>query len=183
MTDVADIDLDQSDEPKTKSKKPLVIGLIAAMALCGGGFYATYNGLLGAADGKSGGRATNDGGDHGGEKSDGLGKDGEHARRVLGNVAFVPLDPIMVSLPPGSSSRHLRFGGQLEVMPGQADVVTELMPRILDVLNTYLRAVEVSDLEEPASAARLRAQMLRRVQVVTGEGLVKDLLVTEFVMN
>ena len=57
------------------------------------------------------------------------------------------------------------------------------MPRILDVLNTYLRAVEVRDLEEPAALVRLRAQMLRRVQVVTGEGRVRDLLVTEFVMN
>ena len=57
------------------------------------------------------------------------------------------------------------------------------MPRVLDVLNTYLRAVEVRDLEQPSSAARLRAQMLRRVQVVTGEGRVRDLLVTEFVMN
>ena len=69
------------------------------------------------------------------------------------------------------------------MVPGKAEAVVAVMPRILDVLNTYLRAVEVSDLEEPASAARLRAQMLRRVQVVTGEGLVKDLLVTEFVMN
>ena len=50
------------------------------------------------------------------------------------------------------------------------------MPRVLDVLNTYLRAVEVRDLEEPASLARLRAQMLRRIQVVTGEGRVRDLL-------
>ena len=57
------------------------------------------------------------------------------------------------------------------------------MPRIVDVLNTYLRAVEVRDLEEPAAMARLRAQMLRRVQVVTGEGRVRDLLVTEFVLN
>ena len=57
------------------------------------------------------------------------------------------------------------------------------MPRILDVLNTYLRAVEVRDLEQPASLARLRAQMLRRVQVVTGEGRVRDLLITEFVLN
>ena len=58
-----------------------------------------------------------------------------------------------------------------------------LMPRVLDVLNTYLRAVEVRDLEEPAALARLRAQMLRRIQVVTGEGRVRDLLIAEFVLN
>ena len=57
------------------------------------------------------------------------------------------------------------------------------MPRVLDVLNSYLRAVEVSDLEDPSALVRLRAQMLRRVQIVTGEGRVRDLLVTEFVLN
>ena len=58
-----------------------------------------------------------------------------------------------------------------------------LMPRILDVLNGYLRAVEVSQLDDPTALIRLRAQMLRRVQIVTGEGRVRDLLVTEFVLN
>lgn len=176
MTDVTDIDLDPPDAPAPKSRKPLLFGLVAALVLAGGGFYATYSGMLGALGGK--------GGEHADEGKSGHGKeDGHGTAQVLGDVAFVPLDPIMVSLPPGSASRHLRFAGQLEVVPGKAEAVAAMMPRILDVLNTYLRAVEVSDLEEPASAARLRAQMLRRVQVVTGEGLVKDLLVTEFVMN
>ena len=58
-----------------------------------------------------------------------------------------------------------------------------LLPRILDVLNGYLRAVETADLENPSALVKLRAQMLRRVQIVTGEGRVRDLLVTEFVLN
>ena len=39
------------------------------------------------------------------------------AEAVLGDVAFVPMEPIMISLPPGASARHLRFTGQLEVEP------------------------------------------------------------------
>ena len=105
------------------------------------------------------------------------------APSALADVAFVAMDPIMISLPPGSEAKHLRFAGQLEVAPDRAAEVAGLMPRVLDVLNTYLRAVEVRDLEEPAALARLRAQMLRRIQVVTGEGRVRDLLVTEFVLN
>jgi flagellar FliL protein len=54
---------------------------------------------------------------------------------------------------------------------------------VLDVLNTYLRAVQARDIEDPAALARLRAQMLRRIQVVTGDGQVRDLLITEFVLN
>jgi len=57
------------------------------------------------------------------------------------------------------------------------------MPWIQDVLNTYLRAVSETDLESPAMLDRLRAQMLHRVQVVSGEGLVRDFLISEFVLN
>ena len=38
-------------------------------------------------------------------------------------------------------------------------------------------------IRHPEAEARLRAQMLRRIQVVTGEAQVRDLLVTEFVLN
>ena len=89
----------------------------------------------------------------------------------------------MVSLPPGSSARLLRFTGQLEVAPEHAAEVAAVMPRVVDVLNTFLRAVEPADLEQPSALAPLRAQMLRRIQVVTGEGRVRDLLITEFVLN
>jgi hypothetical protein len=61
--------------------------------------------------------------------------------------------------------------------------VTLLKPRILDVLNSYLRAIDTAAIEDPQAMARLRAQMLRRVQIVTGEGRVRDLLITEFVLN
>jgi flagellar FliL protein len=90
---------------------------------------------------------------------------------------------MIISIGRGGLARHLRFEAQLEVDPARASEVTTLMPRVVDVLNGYLRAVDVSDLEDPASLVRLRAQMLRRVQIVTGEGAVRDLLVMEFVVN
>jgi flagellar FliL protein len=57
------------------------------------------------------------------------------------------------------------------------------MPRVIDVLNGYLRAVEPGDFDDPAILGRLRAQMLRRVQIVTGTERVRDLLIMEFVLN
>jgi flagellar protein FliL len=157
-------------QPK-RGKKGLLFGVLGAVALGGAGFYGVYSGLLdpGKLPGLSGGDSKAAG--HGG------------AGGPLGDIAFVAMDPITISLPPGSSARHLRFAGQLEVESEQAAAVAQLMPRILDVLNTYLRAVEVRDLEQPASIPRLRAQMLRRIQVVTGEGQVRDLLITEFILN
>ena len=57
------------------------------------------------------------------------------------------------------------------------------MPRVIDVLNSYLRALEIGDIADAAALVRLRAQMLRRIQIVTGAGRVNDLLIMEFVLN
>lgn len=145
--------------------KGLLFGLVGALAMGGAGFYAVYAGLL----------------DLGGGGAEA--PQAEHAAAASSDVAFLAMDPIVISLPPGASARHLRFIGQLEVDPANQIEVTQLMPRILDVLNTYLRAVEVRDLEQPSALSRLRAQMLRRIQVVAGEGRVRDLLITEFILN
>jgi flagellar FliL protein len=168
MADATEIAEDAAPA-KPRRKLGLILGVVGALALGGGGYYAVYAGLLDPTSLLSGG------GDHHGTA--------EGAPSVLGDVAFVAMEPIMISLPHGASAHHLRFAGQLEVAPEHADEVAGLMPRVLDVLNTYLRAVEVRDLEEPAALARLRAQMLRRIQVVTGEGRVRDLLIAEFVLN
>lgn len=153
--------------PKKTGRAGLVVGLAAAVALGGGSFHAISSGLLdpsallGAKAGGHGGKGVS----------------------LPADTAFVPLEPIAISLAPGAHARLLRFSGQLEVAPESAAEVAGLMPRVVDVLNTYLRAVEVRDLEDPAALVKLRAQMLRRVQVVTGEGRVRDLLITEFVLG
>ena len=181
MADAAET-ADDAPPAKPRKKLGLILGLVGALALGGGAFYAIYAGLFDPTSLTSlvGGGGGQEGGGHGGGGGYG---EAEGGVSVLGDVAFVPMDPIMISLPPGASAKHLRFAGQLEVAPDDAAEVAGLMPRVLDVLNTYLRAVEVRDIEEPASLARLRAQMLRRIQVVTGEGRVRDLLISEFVLN
>jgi flagellar protein FliL len=150
--------------PKKRGRGVLFIGLALALLLGGAGFYATYTGMIfGAAE------------DSAGAAEDGIG--------ALPDIAFVPLDPLIISLGNGGKSQHLRFTAQLEVASGHEKEVELLKPRILDVLNGYLRAVEVAQLEDPTALIRLRAQMLRRLQIVTGEGRVRDLLITEFVLN
>lgn len=166
----------QDVAPKKKSKKPLLLALIVAVAGGGGGFYATWSGMIGGSSEKA---AQAEGG---GEPAAGHGGEGASAD-AMSNVAFVPVTPVVISLGEESSSRHLRMTAQLEVGPSFATEVAHLMPRILDILNGYLRAIEVAELEDPAALVRIRAQLLRRIQIVTGEGRVRDLLITEFVLN
>ena len=99
-------------------------------------------------------------------------------------VSFVAVEPLIINLnDPSGDNRHLRFQAQIEVPTQYEQEVITLLPRIVDVLNGYLRAVAVPELEDPAALIRLRAQMLRRLQVVAGEGRVKDVLIMEFVVN
>lgn len=146
----------------------LVLGLVFALVGGAGGFYAVYSGMILGSDSA---------GSHGAESG--------HAKPVplLPDVAFLKIDPIIISLPPGGSSKYIRFGAQLEVAAGYQSEVESIMPRVVDVLNSYLRAVEPADFDAPAALVKLRAQMLRRVQIVTGKGRVRDLLIMEFVLT
>lgn len=158
----------EAPEPKAKkSRVPLLLGLVLAAVLGGGSFFVMYSGLL------------NLGAGHGEHAESGNVSD----ENLPNDIAFVPLDPLLISLGKPPANRHLRFAAQLEVAAAYEADVTHLVPRVLDVLNSYLRAVNLSDLEDSASLIVLRAQMLRRIQIVTGEGRVRDLLITEFVFN
>ncbi len=161
---MADVEEPQDAVLKKKSKKPLVIGLVLALLLGGAGFYATWSGMiLGSADEAH--------------------AEADPEVDALPDIAFVPVDPLVITLGSGEAVRHLRFTSQIEVAGPHASEVQLLLPRIADVLNGYLRAVDVTELEDPAALVRIRAHLLRRIQIVTGEGRVRDLLVTEFVLN
>ena len=169
------------EEPvKKPSKLPLIIGVLLAITGGGGGFYAVYSGLLFGGDSHS--EAT----DQPGHEDAGHDTPSQHQMiepAHLGDFAFVPIEPMVISLAPGSGSRHLRFRAQLEVPAEKEREVTSLMPRVIDVLNSYLRAVEPRDFSDPTILSRLRSQMLRRVQIVAGSDAVHDLLIMEFVLN
>lgn len=151
--------------PKKASKMPLILGLILALAGGGGGFYATWSGMiLGPSD-----TAT--------EVAQ------EEQLKGLPDIAFVPVEPLTISMNDGDTKSFLRFRAELEVPAVYKSDVELLLPRVVDVLNSYLRALQTADIEGPAALIRLRSQMLRRIQIVTGQGRVNDLLVMEFVIN
>jgi flagellar protein FliL len=161
---VASAGVVEEEGVKKRSKLPLLLGVVLALVLGGGGFYATWSGLILGGD-------SHDTAEHAG------------APGPMTGIAFVPLETMVISLGPDSGSSHLRFTAQVEVVDTAAADVTLLAPRILDVLNSYLRAIDTAAIEDPSAMAKLRSQMLRRVQIVTGEGRVRDLLITEFVLN
>ncbi|WP_187431458.1 hypothetical protein ROLI_038620 [Roseobacter fucihabitans] len=161
MADTTTDDLEL--EPKS-SKMPIIIGLVLLLAGGGVGFFVTWSGII-----------------FGHESVEE--PMGDEMKDAAPKVVFIPLEPITVSLSPNSQQKHLRFRAQLEVFEKNAKEVEQNIPRVVDVLNGYLRAVEVRDIEDPAALTRLRAQMLRRVQIATGRDRINDLLIMEFVLN
>ncbi len=164
MTTSADV---EGDVSRTSSKRPFLVGLVLAILGGGGGFFAVQSGLIGSA------------GPDPAEDAKAVAPDEDKSL----SVAFVAIDPLVISLPSAGGRTHLRFAAQLEVPPDYAAEVEAIRPRIVDVLNGYLRAIDIATLEDPVTLTRLRAQMLRRIQVIAGPGRVKDLLIMEFVLS
>jgi len=162
---MSDAAADEVETPPKASKMPLILGLVLAVVAAAGGFYATWSGLILSPEAAA--------------------KPGEAGfeAEALPDISFVEVEPLVIALPNGAENTHLRFRTQLEVPTAFEQDVRLLLPRVVDVLNSYLRALRVSDIENPSALARLRAQMLRRVQIVTGRGRVNDLLIMEFVVN
>jgi flagellar FliL protein len=155
-----------------RSRLPLIIGIVLGLAGAGGGFMATRVGLLGLP--AEGSAAAPD--SHGKEES------GDHGSEGPVSV-FVPLDPMILNVSSEQGARFLRFVAQIEAAAEHAAEVEAIKPRFVDVLNGYLRAVDLSDFKDPRALDLLRGQMLRRLQTVAGDGVIRDLLIMEFILN
>ena len=155
---MSDAATEAEDTRKGGKLKPLLLGLVLAAAGAAGGYFMAVSGLLNAPS-------------------------EEKEEETRPRTSFVAIEPMIVSIARQGGVSQLRLKLALEVADGRAGEVTDMMPRILDVLNSYLRALETIDISDAATLVRLRAQMLRRVQIVAGTDAVKDLLIQEFVVN
>lgn len=143
-----------------KGKGSLIVGLVLALVAGAGGFVLT-SGMLG-----------------GGQEPM-----APPPLAISDDLAFVPVEPMTVAIGRPSDRRYLRFRAELEVDQNYQSEIEGMMPRVVDVLNTYLQSLDMDDIEDPSSLLTLRSQMRRRVDLVVGGNRVHDLLVMEFVVN
>lgn len=175
---MSDAEDDEPQKAAKPSKMPLILGLVLAIVGAGGGFFATSTGLIPLGGDKAGGAHA------GAAKGAAHGADDAYATpAALPDIAYVPMEPITIAVATDNGMMHLRFRAEIEVNAPYKEDVQHILPRIVDVLNGYLRALEFADFRDPAALARLRAQMLRRIQIVTGQGRVRDLLIMDFVLS
>ena len=146
--------------PNKGKVMPLLLGLVGAAGLGGGVFFAVYTGVVLSPK-----------------------QTLPAAAQAVPDFDFVPIEVITISLPPQSGARFLRFAGQIEVAEAAHEDMMRMQPRFIDLINTYLHAVDIDDLRQPAALIRLRAQILRRLQMIAGDGLIRDVLITEFILD
>lgn len=161
---------EQAGEPK-RAKWPLILG-IALLPIGGaGGYFAAQSGLLGA-----------------GAAPDETAAEVAPASRYedpvpLGDVGFVDVPAVVINSGTSGQARTVRLQVTIEVPAQRVQAVTTVVPRVQDVLNSYLRALDPADFERPGALDRVRGQLLRRVKLVAGDENVRDLLVLEFIVN
>ena len=80
--------------------------------------------------------------------------------------------------------RYLRLKVQLE-LDSESDVeaIEEVMPRVVDQFQTYLRELRVKDLRGSAGIYRLQVELLSRVNAAAYPTEVKDVLFQEILIQ
>ncbi|MGR3676783.1 MAG: flagellar basal body-associated FliL family protein, partial [Paracoccaceae bacterium] len=141
----------QVDVTKQKpvGKGALLLGFAVAVAGGIGGYYLVQTGLIPTAGQKET------------EKEQSAKIDGTRqmapsmsSKMSLDEISFIPLDPIHITILDGETQRQLRFKAQVEVPVEAVSDVEKLKPRITDVLNSYLRAIEASNLDDALALTR-----------------------------
>ena len=169
------------EAPKKGKKKLLIIAAVGLLVVIGAGLF--FSGVLG------GKKAPAEGGEHTEAAAPAEPKLDEHGKPI---PVVDPNKPIYYELPQflvnlnSSTSRvsFLKMSVTLE-LKDQASVVTveNNKPRIIDTFNTYLRELRASDVQGSAGIYRLRDELMARLNATIEEGLVKDILFSEIIVQ
>lgn len=103
--------------------------------------------------------------------------------RIVGETGVYTPEAIVVSIRPSGRVKHLKLAIAVETdVDSEATFLAHEL-RIRDALNTYLRAVDVAALEDPAAMDRIRAQIARRIELVVSPAHVGAVLITDFILS
>lgn len=97
------------------------------------------------------------------------------------DTSYVELSPLTISLQ--DNARILKIGITLETLAGEEEYIDPNDPKIRDAFMGYLRALRLDQIEDAAFMAQMRAQLLRRAQLILGAENVRGILITDFLVR
>ena len=104
----------------------------------------------------------------------------------INKIMFVPLDEITVNLKHGVSQNMtwLRIKVTLEVQgKNNYDVVSQLTPKIVDIVQTYLKELRQSDLEGSFGIYKIKDEMMMRINTVLHPVRIEAILFQEMIIQ
>lgn len=148
---------------KLSRKMMIIAGGVGLLTLVGGGAGAAY--LLGWIGGQSAEEVA--------------------LQQVQAPVFYFDLPEIRVNLANAEQrAQYLRIAVALEVPTQEAIAVIEPnLPRILDIFQTYLRELRVSDLEGSAGLFRLKHELHRRINLAIYPAEINAVLFREIIIQ
>lgn len=163
-------DLPASPSRKLPIKKILII-VLPILLIVGAGAGLYFTGVLDSLFGK--------------------GKPAEHAEaaveapKVLGPAVFMDLPEMLVNLQSqGRKQAFLKIRVAIELeSPTDQPRIEQVMPRIVDSFQVYLRELRVDDLQGAAGMHLLREELLTRVQASAKPVKVNDVLFREMLVQ
>ena len=189
----------EGDAPPAKKKLPLLFIVIpaAVLVLGGGGGAAFFLMQPKAPAAEEGGHGEEAKGGHGKKKEEKKGgghgaASGGEADPSLGKISEGPDGETFFTLPDlvtniqSSDGRpvHLKLKLTLEMQdPAVAEHLQAEMPRMNDMFQSFLREVRPEEMNGSAGTFQLRAEILRRVNLIAAPGKVDAVLIEEMLVQ
>ncbi|MCW8916166.1 MAG: flagellar basal body-associated FliL family protein [Magnetovibrio sp.] len=170
-----EFDDEESEGDGGAGRKRLLIVVAAVLVLILGGAAAAYfTGLLQPViDMLSGG-----------ESAEAI-EEVEETQIISGDAVFYDLQEMLVNINTGGRKAvYLKIRVSLE-LESSDDItkIEEMMPRIVDNFQIYLRELRIEDLKGSAGMYRLREELLKRVNVAVAPAVVNDVLFKEMLVQ
>lgn len=190
----------EGDAPAAKKKLPLLFIVIpaAVLVLGGGGGAAFFLMQPKPAAAEEGGHGEEAKGGHGAKKEEKKGGGGHgapsggEADPSLGKIAegpdgvtFYTLPDLVVNIQ-SSDGRpvHLKLTLTLEMHDASvAEHLQAEMPRLRDMFQAFLREVRPEELNGSAGTFQLRAEILRRINLIAAPGKIDAVLIEEMLVQ
>ncbi len=99
---------------------------------------------------------------------------------------FVPMNEITVNLKQGieNNTSWLKVHVTLEVIgKTNYETVTKMMPKIMDVFQTYLKELRKNDLDGSFGIYKIKDEMLLRINAILYPAKIEDILFQDFMMQ
>jgi flagellar FliL protein len=152
--------------PKKKlSGKKLIIIIVPILLLLGGGAAAYFLGFIGP-------------------KHEAKVEETEKVEPPPKTTIYAMPDVLVnLNTPPNARSAFVKLTSTVEIVEDDTTAFEEAMPRIIDIMITYLRELRPDDLRGSAGLTRLREELLSRIKIAAAPARVNDVLFREILVQ